>query len=302
MGLDGREQFSIAEDERFGFRHLDPVPSAEFLEQFYGQRYMELMDAGGRAPELRRLLQGGAERENELAWLRRSFYADIAHLLDEAAPGRRGRVLDIGAGTGDFLGYLNEQGWRAEGLEPSKLAAERAKDEGLTVHHGTLEGFVAQGEQRRYQAVTMLNVLEHVPDPVAFLGLVRELLDPGGVLVLSVPNDFTPVQAAAVEALGLRQWWVAVPDHINYFTYESLERTLEGTGYEVAGRTGTFPMELLLLLGCDYVSTPGLGPDAHQRRIAFEAALPQDLRRSLYSALANCGIGRHCIVSARQRG
>lgn len=300
---DPNDEFRVAVDPRFGFRHLDPVPTAEFLERFYGEHYMELMDAGGRAPELRRLLRGGDDRERELAWLRSTIYADVEQLLSAEGGADARRLLDIGAGTGDFLAFATEQGWEAEGIEPSKLAAGRASEAGLNVANETLEGFLAARPEREgsYDGVSMLNVLEHVPDPVGFLTLVRRLLRPGtGVLVLSVPNDFTALQAAAAEAQGLREWWVAVPDHINYFDFASLERTLEGCEFEPVARTGTFPMELLLLLGVDYVSTPSLGPAAHQRRIAFEAALPTAVRRGLYEALAAAGFGRNCVVAARR--
>jgi SAM-dependent methyltransferase len=264
---------------------------------------MELVGGGGRAPELRRLLDGGPERESELAWLRTSLYADVEDSLARAAGDVRGRLLDLGAGTGDFLEYAIEQGWSAEGIEPSGLAAVRAQERGLQVVNTTLESFLANSpeSEQAYDAVSMLNVLEHVPDPVAFLVDTRRLLRPStGVVCLSVPNDFTDLQRAVNRRHNLGEWWIAVPDHLNYFDYQSLDRTLEGCGFRTAERTGTFPMEFLLLLGFDYVSDPKVGGEAHRRRISFEAALPHEVRRKLYQAMANAGFGRNCVVTARR--
>ena len=287
----------VAVDGRYGFRHLDPVPSSSELDAFYAGSYMELIEAGGRAPEIRRLLQGGAEREAELTWLRSTLYADV-----DLALGEHGRLLDVGCGTGDFVELASQQGWQAQGVEPSRLACERARARGFTVFNGTLEAF-ATGEQRgAWDAVSLLNVLEHVPDPARYVARCRELLRPvTGRLAVVVPNDFSEAQTAAARALGTeRRWWVAAPDHINYFDFASLERLLEGEGLTVVERTGTFPMELFLMMGEDYVGRPELGRDCHARRRRLEASLPTPMRRRLYRALAAEGLGRNCVVVARR--
>jgi hypothetical protein len=127
------------------------------------------------------------------------------------------------------------------------------------------------------------------------------LLAPRGTIAVVVPNDFTEAQSAAAAALGIeRPWWVAIPDHINYFDFASLERLLTGEGFEIAARTCNFPMELFLLMGDDYVTDPQLGPACHARRKRLEAALPVELRRALYRGFASVGLGRNCVVVARR--
>ncbi len=278
------------------------MPSTAELDAFYTGSYMELIDAGGRAPELRRLLAGGAERDAELAWIRRTLYADV----EEAVRGRDGalgRLLDIGCGTGDFVEFSGEQGWDATGIEPSRLASERARSRGLNVFSGTLEQAVAAHAGPAYDTITMLYVLEHVPDPVAWVRNARNMLVPGGRFAVVVPNDFTELQAAAATAIGAEKpWWVAVPDHINYFDFASLERTLVGEGFELMERNTNFPMELFLLMGDNYVGQPGVGSVCHARRKQLEASMPTALRRSLYRSFAAAGMGRSCIVVARKAG
>ena len=55
---------------------------------------------------------------------------------------------------------------------------------------------------------------------------IRRLLAPGGLLYIRVPNDFNPLQLAAQQKLGADPWWIAVPDHVNYFDVDSLCRAL----------------------------------------------------------------------------
>ncbi|MBI5543557.1 MAG: class I SAM-dependent methyltransferase, partial [Deltaproteobacteria bacterium] len=287
----------------YGYKRLDPVPSPAELEAFYTGSYMELIEAGGRAPEIRRLLQGGPEREAELAWLRSTLYSDVELALAPGG-GDRGLLLDVGCGTGDFLDHARSMGWGAEGVEPSRLASERARERGFKVFTGTLEAYREQGARPEWDAVSLLNVLEHVPDPARYVHQCRELLRPEiGRLAVVVPNDFSEVQAAAAQALGTaKRWWVAAPDHINYFDFVSLERLLQGAGFQVEERTCTFPMELFLMMGDDYVTRPELGRECHARRRKLESAMPAELRRRLYRALASEGLGRNCVVVARRVG
>jgi hypothetical protein len=119
------------------------------------------------------------------------------------------------------------------------------------------------------------------------------------LIVIRVPNDFSPLQAIAQRQLGTDPWWIAVPDHINYFSFESLEHLLQAAGFAVVDRLGDFPMEMFLLFGDVYVGNPELGSQCHQRRRKFELARPSSFRRGLYRKCASCGIGRDQIVFAR---
>ena len=292
---------NVSTDPTYGFRRLDPMPTQGELDAFYRDRYMELMEAGGRAPEIRKLLSAGDERQAELAWLRSSLYADVDEALARSAGGRRGALCDVGSGTGDFIAFAGEQGWAACGLEPSRLACDRAQSLGLAVENHTLESFMEAHPERvgQFDAVTMLYVLEHVPDPAQVVQQCRRLLKPGsGLLTVVVPNDFNAFQTAAVASLGVRRWWIAVPDHVNYFDFPSLSRLLEGCGFTVVDRTAAFPMELFLLMGENYIDQPALGPACHARRVQFERSIPVELRRSLYRRFAELGLGRNCQVVA----
>jgi 2-polyprenyl-3-methyl-5-hydroxy-6-metoxy-1,4-benzoquinol methylase len=283
-----------------GFFQFDPVPEAAELNAFYQSRYYDLLRQGGRAPAVRKLLDVGGERDEELAWVSATLYADLGDAIAPYVEGRE--VQDIGCGGGDLVEWLDAQGWRASGLDPSTDAIAAARARGVDAHCATLEAWSADpANLGRYGAVTAVHTLEHVPDPIAVLAAVRGLLAPGGVVAFVIPYDFSEIQAVA-EASGVerRQWWVAAPDHINYFRAESARAACAAVGLEVVDLIGDFPMAFFLLMGIAYVDRPAEGKTAHAMRRRFELALPKSMRQTLYRAYATQGLGRNLLVTARR--
>jgi 2-polyprenyl-3-methyl-5-hydroxy-6-metoxy-1,4-benzoquinol methylase len=295
------DEAKIVTDPVFGYKRLDPVPSAEELDQFYAKRYFDLIRTGERARDMRARVLAGLGQSPDVAWLESTLYADIREVLGREAPGRR--CLDVGSGTGDLLHSLVRSGFDAVGVEPDRETARALNEAGLEVHGEMFEAYAAAALARpgeRFDAVLFKHVLELVRDPVEWVRLGAELLSPGGVLFVQVGNDFSEFQAAAVRLLGARQWWVAYPDHINYFDRASLGRVLEHHGLQVLHAQATFPMELFLLFGENYVEDSELGSRCHSRRKSFELAISPDLRRRLYRGFAELGIGRDCVVFAKK--
>ncbi len=292
--------YRVVEDPVHGYRRLDPIPDAGELARSYESRYYDLVRQGGRGSDLARFLAGGEEAERERAWLRATLYADILHLILKHAPGRR--VLDVGCGSGELLLHLEEGGCEVQGTEPSTQAADAARARGLEVHSVPLEEYAARRGADSLDAVTLVNVLEHVPEPARLLGRVREALSPGGIVCIRVPNDFNPLQKAAVRKLRLHEYWIAVPDHVSYFDYASLGRLVERSGFEPLHAQGDFPMEIFLLMGDDYVRDPKVGAECHAKRRRLEEAMPEEIRRQFYTALAREGLGRNCLVVGRRTG
>lgn len=288
-------------DDRYGFRQLEPVPSAGVLSEFYAQQYYELLKGGERFPEARRLMSGGGEADLERKWLRETLYNDVLDIIKSGpAPGI---VVDVGCGLGEMVGFLRDQGVDAFGVEPSESAVATARSAGRPVEQGNLEDaaeLLGISATSSVAAILMMNVLEHVVDPVKIVRSAKSLLKPEGIICVRVPNDFSELQRAAQSKLGVDPWWIRTPDHINYFDWESLSRLLEGEGFSIVTAQADFPMEFFLLMGENYVDDQQEGARCHHRRVSFELALPTSVRRKLYRSLATAGMGRTCMIAARR--
>lgn len=281
----------------YGFLQLDPVPDEDELATFYESAYYDLLRRGERAPDLARMAEGGAEADAELEWLRTTIFADYVEFASHHT-GQIGRVLEIGSGRGDLLQAFVDAGWQAIGLEPAVEVARACRDRGLDVRSTTLREFLADEDGFQADAVVLRFVLEHVPEPVKLLTDIESCLAHGGTLVVEVPNDFNLLQEAALSKLGGEPWWIADPDHVNYFDFASMSRALEGVGFEVVDRSTTFPMELFLLMGENYTDDPEIGAACHRRRREFEMSVGVATRRRFYRALAEADLGRSCLLTA----
>ncbi len=174
---------------------------------------------------------------------------------------RPGRALDVGCGRGHFLAAMRRRGWSVHGVEPSPQAAERAREEyGLPIQTGALRDVSRSVE---FDVVTLWHVLEHVADPVEFLGDVWRVLRPGGLVVIETPN----VDSVDRRLFG-RHWmgWDP-PRHLHLFGPRTLAAILERRGFsevEVQCRSGSwmgFSMSLRNLARSRGMDFPGLSGD-----------------------------------------
>jgi SAM-dependent methyltransferase len=135
-----------------------------------------------------------------------------------------GRLLDVGSANGTFLTVAQER-FVACGVEPEPGTSERSRAAGLDVTTGTLED--VERPPGGFDAITMFHVVEHLDSPREALARVRELLAPGGVVVIETPT---------VDNLWFRvapaRWRQLIPDHYFFFSRETLYDLLRRTGFE----------------------------------------------------------------------
>jgi 2-polyprenyl-3-methyl-5-hydroxy-6-metoxy-1,4-benzoquinol methylase len=266
-----KDNFKIIDCETCGFIHLDPIPSKEEIKEYYERQYYQ--------EKIPKLLNPEKEAK-ELEWSK-LWYRDRLLTLNKYVGDEPKRMLDVGCGNGFFLKFMKENGWEVFGIEPSLKASEYARSLDINVFNATLEEFSDNKWFNYFDAINLKNVLEHVSNPIKFLGICRSLLKNSGVICVEVPNDFNNFQLK-VHKLGKPQWWLAIPDHINYFDFRNLERVLENLGFEILLRTTDFPMELFLLMGEDYIGNNEVGNKCHQKRMNFELNITDELRRNIY--------------------
>lgn len=290
--FDNLKGFDVIECEPCGFRHIVPIPRPEILEEVYRDEYY-----------LTEKPLYFERYQEDLDWWNLT-YSERYDRFEEFLTQDHRRILDVGSGPGFFLLHGKERGWETVGIEPSKQAARHSKDLGLEIVEEFLGEDTVEG-LGQFDVVHMSQVLEHVPDPVGMLDLSRKLLLPGGLLCVVAPNDYNPFQQALRDACGYDPWWLAPPHHINYFSHDSLCRLLVKNGFDVVWQTTTFPIDMFLLMGDNYLGNDTLGRECHKKRMTFEQNLEKagksKLREELYSALSNLGIGREILLTARKR-
>jgi 2-polyprenyl-3-methyl-5-hydroxy-6-metoxy-1,4-benzoquinol methylase len=140
-----------------------------------------------------------------------------------------GRVLDVGAGYGFFLEALETAGYEAHGIEVSAHAAAHARrrSRAPVLEQGAEEPFPFPDDH--FDAVAMLDVIEHLPGYPAALASCRRCLRPGGKLFVITLN----AHSLARPLLGRRWAWYQDPTHVHMFTARMLRQGLEEAGFEI---------------------------------------------------------------------
>lgn len=290
-GLDGRDYRWVI-DEVGQFIKAVPTPSREALTAFYeADFYASRHKFNDSAKENR-------DRDREyINWM----LTDVVRTF-EASVGRLPRTsLDLGCGFGHVLDFLKAEGISTKGYEVSPEAVAHCIRNGHSMDRGIAEDLLGQ-ESESFDLVTVYNVLEHVRDPHAFLDLARRVVNPEGLIYIQVPNDFSPLQQLEQDVSGRSPWWFCPPMHLNYFSADSLNRTLEKNGWNVVRMWSDFPMEIFLLQGQNYLENQEVGAQVHQMRVNFERRLRESGQTEglmdLYTRLASVGIGRELRVLA----
>jgi 2-polyprenyl-3-methyl-5-hydroxy-6-metoxy-1,4-benzoquinol methylase len=162
----------------------------------------------------------------------------------------KGRLLDIGCATGNFLNIAHTNGWKVLGIEPIEEAAKIAREHyHLDVITGTLDS--VDLENASFDVISMWDVLEHLPSPKNTLFKCEKLLKSGGLLVFSIPN------LISFDRYIFGENWIGwdAPRHFNLFTQDSISQLLNLAGFEevdrkcILGGKGTFFLSLDQVLG-----------------------------------------------------
>ncbi len=198
-----------------GFAQPAALPALpDYFDRMYDQRWADDWIAGEHDGDYKDLI-----------------FTDILQALEQRC-GRGRALLDVGAHAGRFLRLARAAGWDAEGIELNpKTAAYAAQVSGARVHQGNIHTFTPA---RRFDAVTLTDVLEHVPQPLDVLRRVGGFLGPGGWLAIKVPNGPSQRLKETLRARLRPSYRATLADnlvHVNHFSAASLARALASCGF-----------------------------------------------------------------------
>lgn len=209
-----------------GLIFLNPRPKEQTTGDFYREEGYDPFVSISAPKNLYQRVYIFARRQ-VLIWKQRLIGSILPH---------DARILDIGCGTGEFLGALSDK-YIIEGIEPEPKAAQWASERfGFKVYTGDLGN--ALPDLGQYDLVTLWHVLEHMPDPVRELDRIYQLLSKNGWLLIALPN------IGSLDARIYGSCWVALdaPRHLWHFSKSQLKLLTQRSEFKMI-RSGMLPLD-----------------------------------------------------------
>jgi len=138
---------------------------------------------------------------------------------------KNNNLLEIGCGAGYFLEEAKKLQWNVSGTEKGEQIIKKLTERGLLIHNNLFDSSsFANGS---YDVIVMIEVIEHLTNPLDFIQRINELLRPGGVLYLTTPN-FNCIER---KVLKDKYRIISYPEHLWYFTPKSTHRILSENNF-----------------------------------------------------------------------
>lgn len=197
------ENFELIWNEHQDILITSPQPSLEDLPNYYeSEDYISHTDASKTLVD------------KAYQWVKRRMLSKKLQLINSFSTEEK-TLLDVGAGTGDFLHFTSQKDWKVSGVEPNEKARKLAKAKGIDL----FENLDAVKNQQ-FDVITLWHVLEHVPNLEEQIQQLKNLLKSDGVLVIAVPNF------ESYDAQHYKEYWAAydVPRHLWHFSKKGITR------------------------------------------------------------------------------
>ncbi len=210
-----QEHFNIVSCNSCGFKFTNPRPDNEVLGNYYkAESYVSHTNSKkGIINKLYHIVRNYT--------LKSKIKMVSGHVS-------RGTILDYGCGTGMFLSAINKAGWETYGMEPDDDARKIASENGNNVFSDKdrMKTYITD---KKFNAITLWHVLEHVTDMEETLAFFKERLNNDGVLIIAVPNH------VSYDATYYKEYWAAydVPIHLHHFELKTMKGLVEKVGFKL---------------------------------------------------------------------
>lgn len=202
-----RSRFFLVKCLKCGFCFLDPLPKTNNeLVKFYPPKYWLTKDTSFFGKIAQAL-----------------FVLDKYHQVEKEK--KRGRILDVGCGTGELLSYFQRRGWEAYGHDISNVACREARKKVRNIFCGPLSK--ADFPKGYFDVVILNHVLHQMINPVTELSLIRKFIKRNGRLIIYVPD----IDSWQYKLVGRNWFYLDSPRHLYYFNYKTLDLMLKKAGF-----------------------------------------------------------------------
>lgn len=243
-----------------GFFEINPKPSTKELTEYYAKKYYQ--DPKG-------------QYQNTYSEDEKKFFsnkAKVALRTVRKTNASAKSLFEIGCGEGFLADYFYNN-------NVTDIELNDFSDFGLKKFHPHLLAFLrkldayqhieeATAESKKFDIISMDNVLEHVTDPENLMLGIKNLMHSNSVLRVTVPNDFSSFQELLLSKDICTSTWVCPPDHLSYFNSSNLNEFCEALGFKVYSSQCDFPIEVFLTNeNSHYYNDRSQGKGAHKSRV-----------------------------------
>lgn len=209
--------------------------------------------------------------------------------------------VDLGCGEGWALQHFYDAGCDVIGIDYSSYGISRFNKKMLKFFKNiSIDNFIYTSikNKKRYDIINLTNIIEHVLDPERLLKDAKRILNKGGIVCVTFPNDFSPLQKLLLKKKKIdTEFWIAFPDHVSYFSKDSFQKFSKRLGYITLMFLADFPIDLFLLNDhSNYIKEKSKGKEAHFSRVDFVnllCHLNKNETLSLLLKFGEIGIGRN---------
>lgn len=255
----------------FGFYQVYPTPDKKKLEQYYKDKYFN--------KNISYKLTLKSEEENYHKCI---SAVKIFMLSKKLAKLKNKTLLDIGAGQGTFLNNIKNYFKNCTGVDFSSNNLLKKNKSKINYISMNPEDFIKKNDLKKFDIITLNNVLEHVPNPINFLKKLKLRIKKKTYLILTVPNDFSNLQKETNKKVYKKKYWVSPLEHLSYFNTKDFKTFSNKMGFRIVDAISDFPIELFLLKkDFDYTKNPMLGKKIHLLRCEIMSYLENNNSKQL---------------------
>lgn len=207
-----QETFGLFQEEKYDMLYTFPKPSLEQLPKYYeSEDYISHSDKKAGLLSMMYQLVRNLTLKSKL------------NIIERFQP-QKGKLLDIGAGTGHFGEIALKNAWQVTGIEPNDCARNVAASKGIAFVNA-----IENLEDNTFDVITMWHVLEHVPNLDDQISQLKRVLKPDGTLIIAVPNF------KSFDAKYYKQFWAGfdVPRHLWHFSKNAISTLVQEKNMEV---------------------------------------------------------------------